>query len=141
MQAMSQRGIPCDSPRKEAPLLTSPKSIYHYPSALGVPGQHTKLIATLHIVFPCTSSLSHSILAIPYLTNQPSRTKPSASTTINYVIGLPSAANIKKPHLPTPRTSSPKTHSIQPLGPSRNKPASEPFRCTPKAEMIMGRIG
>ena len=137
---MCQRRTSSYSP-KEAPLLTRPKPKYRYPSALGVPGQHTKLIATLHIVFPGTSSPSQSVQATPYLTDPLSRTKPSASTTINYVIGLPSAVNIKKLHLPTPRTSSPKTHLIRPLEPSRNKPASEPFRCTPKAETIMGLIG
>ena len=93
------------------------------------------------MIFPGTSSPSHSILATPYLTNQFSRTKPSASTMINYVIGLPSAVNIKKPHLHTPRINSLKTHSTSPLGLSKNKPASEPFHCTPKVETITGRIG
>ena len=119
------------SPKDETPLLTKPRSIYHYPLAPGVSGQHTKLIATPHLVCPATSSSSHFIIATPHLTNQLSRTKPSASTPTNYVTGLPSAVNIKKPHLRTLQTNSPKTHSTPPSGPSKNKQASEPFHYTP----------
>ena len=134
---------------KDGPLLIPQEGIsldetqitYRYPSPLGVPGQQTNLISTMHMIFPSTSSPSRSVQATPHLTDPLFRTKPSASTTINSVIGLPSAANIRKPHLPTPRTSSPKTHSTQPLRPSRNKPASKPVHYTPKAEMIMGPIG
>ena len=125
------RGTLASAPKNETILLTNPKSMHHYPLALGVPGQHTKLIATPYLIFTGTFSSSHSIIATRHLTNRPSRTKPSASTPTNYVIGLPSAVNIKKPHLPIPRTNSPKTHSTPPSEPSRNKPANELFHYTP----------
>ena len=115
------------SPKNETLLLTKPGPIYRHPLPPGVPGQHTSN-TTLRLPWP--SSSSHFIIASPRLTDQPFRTKPSASTLPNYVTGLPFALNIKTPHLHTPRTNSRKSHSPMPFEPSKSKPASEPVHYT-----------